>query len=87
MRSYLKIALIPAYNPEPCLLDLIQKLKEKDFWILVVDDGSTQEHKKIFQDMDERVLVLTHNQNKRERKGFKNRFDFIFKTYNQGIIL
>lgn len=31
MRSYLKIALIPAYNPESCLLNLIQKLKEKGF--------------------------------------------------------
>lgn len=79
MRSYLKIALIPAYNPELCLLDLIQKLKEKDFWILVVDDGSTQEHKKIFQDMDERVLVLTHNQNKGKGRALKTGLLYIQK--------
>lgn len=30
MRSYLKNALIPAYNPEACLLNRIQKLKEKN---------------------------------------------------------
>ena len=29
MKPCLKIALIPAYNPEPCLINLVEKLKEK----------------------------------------------------------
>lgn len=29
MKLCLKIALIPAYNPEPCLINLVQKLKGK----------------------------------------------------------
>lgn len=32
MRSWSKIALIPAYNPEYCLVDLVQTLKKKGFW-------------------------------------------------------
>lgn len=62
MRSSLKIALIPAYNPESCLLELTQKLKEKGFWILIVDDGSDSRHKIIFQEIEdaERILILTH---------------------------
>ena len=66
MRSYLKIALIPAYNPEPCLLDLVEKLKEKGFWILVVNDGSSQEHNRIFREIDdaENVHILNHAENK-----------------------
>ena len=42
MKSWSKIALIPAYNPEYCLVDLVQTLKKKGFWILVVDDGSSE---------------------------------------------
>lgn len=29
MKPCLKIALIPAYNPEPCLINLVEKLKGK----------------------------------------------------------
>ena len=29
MKPCLKIALIPAYNPDPCLINLVEKLKEK----------------------------------------------------------
>ena len=29
MKSWSKIALIPAYNPEYCLVDLVQTLKKK----------------------------------------------------------
>ena len=79
MRPYLNIALIPAYNPEPCLLNVIQKLKEKDFRILIVDDGSTQEHKRIFQDMDEGVIVLTHTENKGKGRALKTGLDYIQK--------
>lgn len=66
MREDLKIVLIPAYNPEPCLKSFVQKLKEKGFWILVVDDGSEKEYKEIFRDIydAERVLVLAHAENK-----------------------
>lgn len=49
MSQCLKIALIPAYNPEKCLIQVVHQLREKGFWILVVDDGSTGEHKEIFK--------------------------------------
>ena len=53
MSQYLKIALIPAYNPEECLIQVVQQLSEKGFWILIVDDGSDKEHKPIFQEIDD----------------------------------
>lgn len=79
MRPCLKIALIPAYDPEPFLLKLIQELKEKGFWILVVDDGSSQEHKIIFQDIDDakNVRVLTHTQNKGKGRALKTGLSYI----------
>ena len=36
--------VIPAYQPDQKLLKLVQKLREKcDFSIIVVDDGSSEE--------------------------------------------
>ncbi len=48
MSQYLKIVLIPAYNPEDSLIWVVQQLREKGFWILIVDDGSDKEYKAIF---------------------------------------
>lgn len=42
------IALIPAYKPEDFLLDLIKKLKEKGFLVLIVDDGSGENYADLF---------------------------------------
>lgn len=79
MRPCLKIALIPAYNPEPCLINLVQKLKEKGFWILVVDDGSSEEHKIVFQEIDDAgcVLILTHTKNKGKGRALKTGLAYI----------
>lgn len=79
MKSYLKIALIPAYNPESCLITLVQKLNEKGFWVLVVDDGSTQEHKTIFREIDDggSVLILTHTTNKGKGSALKTGLSYI----------
>ena len=53
-------------------------IKEKGFWILVVDDGSSEEHKIIFRDINDvgNVLILTHIKMK-ERKCFKTGLSYI----------
>lgn len=73
MSQYLKIALIPAYNPEPCLIQVVQQLKEKGFWILVVDDGSEKKHKEIFQELEDggNIMILTHTENKGKGRALK----------------
>ena len=85
MRSSLKIALIPAYNPESCLLELTQKLKEKGFWILIVDDGSDSRHKIIFQEIEdaERILILTHKKNKGKGRALKTGLSYIQKYISE----
>ena len=83
MSPCLKIALIPAYNPEKCLIQVVHQLREKGFWILVVDDGSTGEHKEIFKEIDDAgsVLILTHTKNKGKGSALKNRSDVYSKVY------
>ena len=79
MKSWSKIALIPAYNPEYCLVDLVQTLKKKGFWILVVDDGSSEEHKIIFRDINDvgNVLILTHIKNEGKGSALKTGLSYI----------
>lgn len=83
MKPCLKIALIPAYNPEPCLINLVQKLK--GFWILVVNDGSSEKHKGIFQEIDDAgsVLILTHTQNKGKGCALKTGLTYIQKYISE----
>lgn len=79
MSQYLKIALIPAYNLEECLIQVVQQLREKGFWILIVDDGSDIEHKPIFQEVDDagNVLILTHEKNKGKGSALKTGMAYI----------
>lgn len=79
MSQYLKIALIPAYNPEECLIQVVQQLREKGFWILIVDDGSDKEHKPIFQEIFDagNVLILTHETNMGKGRALKTGMAYI----------
>ena len=85
MKPCLKIALIPAYNPEPCLINLVEKLKEKGFWVLVVNDGSSEKHREIFQEIDDagRVLILTHTKNKGKGCAIKTGLKYIQKYISE----
>lgn len=79
MSQCLKIALIPAYNPDAYLIQVVQQLKQKGFWILLVDDGSTKEHKAIFKEIDDAgsVLILTHTKNKGKGSALKTGLAYI----------
>lgn len=89
MKPCLKIALIPAYNPEPCLINLVQKLKGKGFWIMVVNDGSSEKHKGIFQEIDDAgsVLILTHTKNKGKGGALKTGLTYIQKYISNNYIV
>ena len=44
------IILIPAYEPEDKLINLVEGLSKEKFEIVIVDDGSGPEYKNIFND-------------------------------------
>jgi len=43
-----KLAIIPAYEPDDKLIQLVKELKENKYKIIVVNDGSGKEYKRIY---------------------------------------
>ncbi|MCQ2530025.1 MAG: glycosyltransferase family 2 protein [Lachnospiraceae bacterium] len=50
------VVLIPAYNPGEQLKNLVDELMEKDFQCLVVDDGSSEETQRYFDDLNCKIF-------------------------------
>lgn len=58
-----EIVLIPAYHPDECLCELVQRLSAEGFGILVVDDGSGAAYRPIFERVMACAYVLTAEKN------------------------
>ena len=72
------IILIPAYNPTKDLITLIYKLKKnKEFDIVVVDDGSNKEGKLILKKIKNEVIFLSHEENRGKGAALKTGFKYV----------
>ena len=59
-----EIVLIPAYRPDECLCELVERLSAEGFGIVVVDDGSGSQYAPIFRQVESRATVLVSPQNR-----------------------
>lgn len=62
------IALIPAYEPTPVLLEVLSQLKQSGMEIVVVDDGSGKEYADLFLRASAYAHLITYTTNR--GKGF-----------------
>ena len=58
------IALIPAYNPDYKLINLIAELIDNKFVIVVVNDGSNNDSLDIFNTIRDKCILIDHEVNK-----------------------
>ena len=58
----IRVALIPAHCPGEILIDLVQELSLRDFFIVVVNDGSGSEYEPLFAEVSLCAVVLTHHE-------------------------
>jgi len=77
-------ALIPAYEPEPVLLELIGELKAALFDIVVVDDGSGPDYSEIFGKASADAAVLTHEKNLGKGAAIKTGLKYISEHRPEG---
>lgn len=76
------IVVIPALNPLQSLLLLIEQLQSADIKkVLIINDGSDEIYKPIFEELKHqpRCIVLEHKKNAGKGRALKTGFDYIVK--------
>ena len=60
------VVLIPAYNPNQKLINLVSELKNNFSKIIIINDGSNRKSKKIFQELTNypECTILEYSENK-----------------------
>ena len=82
-----KIALIPAYEPENKFIDLIKELSTTDFEIIVIDDGSGDNYKDIFDKVSKYAKVISYQINKGKGHALKTGLKYIKDNYSSYIVV
>ena len=77
-----RIALIPAYMPDEKMICIVRNLYESGFEIVVVNDGSSDDCYKVFDEAAKFAKVLCHDQNKGKGEALKTGLRFIRSVYN-----
>ena len=79
------VILIPAYKPTEELIKLVRKLNEHFPHIVVVDDGSGNEHDDIFTSFSKNITVIRYGENKGKGGALKTGLKYIDKNYKETI--
>lgn len=81
--------IIPAYEPDDRLLVLLRSFKKEDCLVVLVDDGSGEQYKAIFQQakdiLQEKVILLTHEVNRGKGRALKTAFSYVLEHFKDAI--
>ena len=81
MENRTKIALIPAYMPDEALVEISMELKEREFSVIVIDDGSGADFDDIFERASKYAKVIRLKVNKGKGFALKKGFRFIRASF------
>ncbi len=83
-----KIALIPAYEPDLKMIDLIESLFIGGYDVVVVDDGSGAKYEGIFSLAGKKnATVISHSQNRGKGNAIKTGLFYICLNYNEPYVV
>ena len=71
--------IIPAYEPDEKMRTLVAQLKEKDFNILIIDDGSGDSFQPLFENLP--AAVIHHPENKGKGIALKTGLSHVLEYY------
>ena len=71
------VVVIPAYEPSPGLIPLVETLAKADYRVIVVDDGSGDSFGHIWDELDERTVLMHHTHNEGKGAALKTAFKYI----------
>ena len=72
--------LIPSYNEESTIGEVVKKLKDNNLEVVVIDDGSTDETEKVASEAG--AIVMRHVKNLGKGASLREGFDFILRMTN-----
>lgn len=72
--------VIPAYKPEKKLIQIVDGLSQRDFKVVLVDDGSGSEYENVFKQAKP-FKLLTHSDNKGKGAALKTAFKYIYDKF------
>ena len=84
-KERIKVALVPAYEPDDKLITLVDDLKKNNYQVVVVDDGSGKDYQNIFNKCKTKVITYPNNQGKGH--ALKEGIKYIKETYNSYYIV
>ena len=82
--KYKKIIIIPAYQPNDKLVQLINNINrkfKKDISVIVVDDGSGEQYSTIFNEISSLCVVLHHTVNKGKGRALKTAYQYVIDNF------
>ena len=83
-----KIVLIPSYEPDNKLIELVKNLyKEKEFEIVVVNDGSNENFDNIFLETEKYSKVINYKNNKGKGYALKKGIKYIKEEYKKDYLI
>lgn len=85
MKIFPIVVIIPSLNPDNKLIEVVNNLFAAGFSdLLIVDDGSRQDCKKIFSELTKKsgCVVLHHEQNKGKGRALKTAFSYYLENYD-----
>ena len=75
------VILIPSYEPDELLVNVVNELYEEDFPILVVNDGSGKEFDHIFEQIKDKIEYLSFDKNKGKGAALKYGYSNLHRIY------
>lgn len=82
-----RIALIPAYEPDEHLLQVLRGLCGADFVRIVIDDGSGTRWHSLFEQVPRDTIVLTHEHNRGKGCALKTGLNYIREHYEDAVVV
>ena len=82
-----KIALIPAFEPENELINLVIQLYDAHFKVILVDDGSGENYRRIFSTAKRFADVLVHETNMGKGKAIKTGLAYVKRHYPENTVV
>ena len=82
-----RIALIPSYEPNGTLLEVVNELLENSFIVVVVNDGSNPSYNEIFDQLPKNIHYLSYETNQGKGHALKHGFAYIKDNFDENSIV